>query len=245
MSAGALSLLFVDDHLVAVNKPPGLLVHPTRLDPHAAESVMQRLRDQLGRWVYPVHRLDRPTSGVLLLALDADTARVLGRLFEQGSVTKRYLGVVRGWTDAGGMIDHPLQPKPDPVADADRRRPRPPQAARTRYRLLARAELPVSDGRHASSRYGLLELFPETGRRHQLRRHLKHLQHPLIGDTTWGKSRHNRLFQQLFGCRRLLLHCHELSLPHPREPAVLRVQAPLDPAFSRVMIELFDDYQVG
>ena len=245
MSPVDLPVLFIDDHLVAVNKPPGLLVHPTRLDPHAGESLMQRLRDRLGRWVYPVHRLDRPTSGVLLFALDADTARVLGGCFAQGAVTKRYLGVVRGWTDAAGVIDHPLQPKPDPIADADRSRPRAPQSARTRYRLLARAELPVSDGRHASSRYGLVELLPETGRRHQLRRHLKHLSHPLIGDTTWGKSRHNQLFRQQFGCERLLLHCSELRLPHPCRPGVISVQAPLDMAFRRVVAALFDGHEVG
>jgi tRNA pseudouridine65 synthase len=179
------------------------LVHRSDLDRHESRFAVQLLRDQIGHAVWPAHRLDKGTSGILLFALDPATAAALGGQFERGEVGKKYLAVVRGWPDAAGEIDHPLGRMPDDYGY--RGGNDVPQPAVTRYRRLATVELPHRVDRYPSSRYALVELEPLTGRRHQLRRHMKHLAHPIIGDATHGKARHNRLFQELFGCRRLLL----------------------------------------
>ena len=220
-----LPILHQDDHLVAISKPSGLLVHRSDIDRRETRFAVQVLRDQLGRPVWPGHRLDRATSGVLLFALDADTSRALTRAFEQRAVDKHYLAVVRGHPPLAGVIDHPLARVEDDYAGgapAGAQR----QPALTRYTRLAVAELPVRVDRYPTSRYALLGLTPETGRRHQLRRHLKHLAHPIVGDTTYGKSAHNRLFAERFGVQRLLLHCAALSLAHPVSGVPLRIAAP-------------------
>ncbi|MCX9156743.1 pseudouridine synthase [Niveibacterium sp. 24ML] len=232
-----LSILFHDDDLVVIDKPPGLLVHRSILDRNETRFAVQLLRDQIGRRVIPAHRLDKGTSGVLVFAFDRDTAAALGAQFETREVGKRYLAVVRGWPDAEGMIEHPLKIVRDEYemqVDALT----PPQEARTGYRRLATIELPIPDDRHPSSRYALVELAPETGRRHQIRRHLKHISHPVIGDATYGKGRHNRMFGEQFGCRRLLLHCAAMSLRHPRSGLPIELVAPLQGEF-RQLVERF------
>lgn len=221
-----LEILYRDDRLVAVHKPAGLLVHRSAIDRHETRFALQMLRDQIGRAVFPVHRLDKPTSGVLLFALDAPMARELGAAFEAGAAGKRYVAVVRGYAAEKQRIDYPLREEPDPTTD---RRARPDKAARaaiTELQRLAIAELPFGDGRHATSRYSLVEARPFTGRRHQLRRHLKHIFHPIIGDTTHGDGRHNRLFREHFGCHRLLLAAVELRFAHPATGAPVRIAAP-------------------
>jgi tRNA pseudouridine65 synthase len=172
---------------------------------------------------------------VLLFALDEAVARALGAAFESRQVGKRYLAVVRGHPPERGEIDHPLSILPDDRPFADFAEPR---QARTLYRRLATAELPYRVDRYPTSRYALLELEPLTGRRHQLRRHLKHASHPVVGDATYGKGRHNRLFQTLFGCRRLLLACTELRLAHPASGAPLAIAAPLAEDFAEVVRRL-------
>ena len=233
--AHELAILHRDDWLCAIHKPSGLFVHRTPLDRHETRFAMQLLRDQLGRRVYPVHRLDRGTSGVLLFALDRDVARALGAQFEAGQVAKRYVAVVRGHPPAEGTIDHPLRRQrddyefePPEVAEGVT------QSAVTHCRRLAIAELPHAVDRYSTSRYALLELRPETGRRHQIRRHLKHVAHPVIGDATYGKGRHNRLFARLFESHRLLLACIELSLTHPATRKALVLVAPPADDFARV-----------
>ncbi len=186
--------------------------------------IMQMLRDQLGQKVWPVHRLDRATSGVLLFALDADAAAAIGRQIMARSVVKRYLAVVRGFTEPGGLIDHPL-------ATGDRRQDQP---AQTDFERLATLELPIPIGRYPSARYSLLSVWPRTGRTHQIRRHFKHIFHPLIGDTTYGEGRHNRLFRIEFGCHRLLLHALDLELEHPDSGRALHLHAPLSGEFARI-----------
>lgn len=209
----ALPILFRDDRLIAIDKPPGLLVHRSDIDRHETRFAVQLLRDQIGQRVQPVHRLDKGTSGVLLFALDAEAARDLGQQFEANAVAKRYLSIVRGWPAEAGVIDHALARRHDaygrPVVDAE------PQAALTRYRTLATVELPHEVEGYPTARYALVELQPLTGRRHQLRRHLAHIAHPIIGDATYGRGRHNRFFQQEFDCHRLLLACVELKFRHP------------------------------
>jgi tRNA pseudouridine65 synthase len=228
-----------DQHLCAIHKPSGLLVHRTPLDRGASRFAVQLLRDQLGRRVYPVHRLDRGASGVLLFALDPDVARHLAAQFLSREVAKRYLAVVRGHPPDAGTIDYPLARRRDdyepPLPTAG---PAEPQAAVTHYRRLAVAELPCPVDRYPSSRYALLELQPETGRRHQIRRHLKHVSHPVIGDSTYGKGRHNRLFAHLFANERLLLACVELRLTHPATERPLVLSAPPADDFLRVVAAL-------
>jgi tRNA pseudouridine65 synthase len=203
-----LLVLHIDDQLVAIDKPPGLLVHPSALDAHETRSALTLLRAQLGMPLWTVHRLDKATSGVLLFARSADAARALGAAFESGRVRKRYLALVRGWPPAAGTIDQPLARGPERPS---RGQPRLP--ALTRYRRLACHEWPFGDGRHATSRYALLEAEPLTGRRHQIRRHFKHLAHPLVGDSTHGKGPHNRAVAAWLGTHRLWLHAVELVVP--------------------------------
>ena len=233
-----LDIIYRDDHLVAVHKPSGLLVHPSLVDRRETRSVMKLLRDQLDRWVYPVHRLDKPTSGVLVLGLSPDSARLLSGRFEEQQVQKTYLAVVRGYSDPDDIIDHPLKEQLDKMTDRKARQDKPAQAAVTRYRRLATVELPIAVGRYATARYSLLELHPETGRKHQIRRHMKHIAHPIVGDTSHGKSEHNRLFAQHFGCRRLLLSAVEMRLSHPVTGEELRLVAPLEGEFAAVVRKL-------
>lgn len=237
--APPLAILHRDEFLVAIDKPSGLLVHRTDLDRGETRFAVQLLRDQIGRFVIPVHRLDRGTSGVLLLALDRDVGRALSAQFERQQVAKRYIAVVRGHPPEAGSVVHPLARQPDdhePVA-CDRAAGGP-QPAVTHYRRLAVAELAQRVDRYPTSRYALLELRPETGRRHQIRRHLKHIAHPVVGDATYGKGRHNRLFADLFGNRRLLLACLELELVHPASGQTLSLRAPPAADFARVAIAL-------
>ncbi|WP_374509584.1 pseudouridine synthase [Niveibacterium sp.] len=229
-----LKLLHIDEDIVAIDKPPGLLVHRSMLDRHETRFAVQLLRDQIGRRVIPVHRLDKGTSGVLVFAFERDTAAALAAQFETRAVEKRYLAVVRGWPDEVGVITHPLKIVRDeyelPIDGLA-----PPQEARTAYRSLATIELPVPDDRHPTSRYAWLELAPETGRRHQIRRHLKHISHPVIGDATYGKGRHNRMFAEQLGCARLLLHCAAMRLQHPRSGQVLALQADLSGDYANLL----------
>lgn len=233
-----LTIIYRDEHLIAIDKPAGLLVHRTVLDRHETRFAVQLLRDQIGQHVHPVHRLDRGTSGVLLFALDRAMARTLSDQFEAQHVDKTYLAVVRGHPAEAGRIDHALTRQYD---DYELRNPASVAAAQdavTDYRRLAVTELAQRVDRYPTSRYALLELKPQTGRRHQLRRHLKHLAHPIIGDATYGKGRHNRLFQELFGCHRLLLACLEMRLTHPVSGLPLTLRAPLAADFSDVLDKL-------
>jgi len=237
-SGEKLEILYRDEHLVAVNKPSGLLVHRSEIDRHETRFALQLVRDQLGQWVYPVHRLDRPTSGVLLLALDPEAARRLGEAFAAGAVEKTYLAVVRGIPTEEGVIDYPLTEELDRHSDRLARPDKGPQPAVTEFRRLATVELPCPVGRYPTSRYSLVEARPKTGRKHQLRRHFKHLFHPLIGDTKHGEGRHNRFFRDSYDCRRLLLAAVEITLPHPITGQPLRIGAPLEDSFAAVIEKL-------
>lgn len=231
----ALDILYRDDDLVAVHKPSGLLVHRSDIDRHETRFAVQSVRDQLGCRVYPAHRLDKPTSGVLLFGLTPAAGRTLSQAFEAQTVDKRYLAVVRGWPDEGGDIDHPLRRIVDHYAPGEVHDDSPPQAALTRFRRLATIELPWAVDRYPSSRYALVELDPQTGRRHQLRRHLKHISHPIIGDATYGKGRHNRAFAEAFGVSRLLLACTRMSFAHPADGRPLTVVCPPAADFLQVV----------
>ncbi len=219
-----MNILYRDDYLVSVDKPSGLLVHRTGLDAGETRFALQLLRDQIGRPVWPVHRLDKGTSGVLLFALDADTARTMGQAFERGeAMRKTYRAVVRGWPAEAGTIDHPLKRMPDDMRTGREEI----QDALTHYRTLERYELPLAQGQFASTRCALVELQPVTGRRHQLRRHLKHIAHPIIGDATHGKGPLNRALADLLGLQRLWLHAGRLELRHPVTGERLVIEAAL------------------
>ena len=185
-------LLYRDDRLAVIAKPSGVAVHAgwTREGPLA----VQLARELTGAFVYPVHRLDRGASGALAFALDQEAARLLHQAFQDGAVEKRYLALVRGVPPEHGRIDHPIP----------RREGGPRVDAVTEYTRLAVFE-----------RFSLVEARPLTGRLHQIRRHLKHLGHPLIGDVNYGRGELNRLFRQRFGLHRLALHAFQLVLPHP------------------------------
>jgi tRNA pseudouridine65 synthase len=220
--APPLRRLHEDERLLVVDKPPGLLVHRTGLDAREPDSVLDRLRRESGARLWPVHRLDKGTSGVLVFARDVEAARLVGAAFEAGAVAKRYRALVRGWPQPEGRIDHPLARDPERPSAGQ-----PMRAALTRWTVLARFEWPIAaDARHACSRYALVDASPETGRRHQIRRHLKHIGHPVIGDSTHGKGVHNRAVAAWLGTARLWLHALSIELPHPDDGRVLDVQAP-------------------
>jgi tRNA pseudouridine65 synthase len=234
----ALPILYHDGDLVVVNKRSGLLVHRSAIDRFAGEFALQTVRDQIGRRVYPVHRLDRSTSGALIFALSAEVARALGQDFAEGRIGKKYLAIVRGIPPKEFALDYPLVEEPDRKADAMAQRNKPAQPARTGFFTLASHEFPVHVDKFPTSRYSLVRAEPETGRKHQIRRHLRHLGHPIIGDVTYGSGKHNRFFRETFKVHRLFLACTEVSFHHPRSRQPLRIRAPLAAEFSRVVERL-------
>lgn len=221
-----LPVLYRDEQLAVVNKPAGLMVHDSALARGESDFAADRLREQFGRPIFLIHRLDRATSGCLLLAFDRETASRLGKVFMGREVEKDYLAVCRGWpVPAEGVIDHALDGGPGKPEK---------KPALTRYATLATAELAQPDARHESSRYALLRCSPETGRFRQIRRHLKHLSHHLIGDSSHGDGRHNRAFRML-GVHRMLLHAWRLQFRHPVTGLVLDCEAGIDPEWQRAM----------
>lgn len=233
-----LTILFRDPHLIAVDKPAGLLVHRSAIDRHETRFALQLLRDQIGQRVYPVHRMDKPTSGVLLFALHVDAARRMTALFTAGQVQKTYLTVVRGHTPVADVIDYPLKEELDAATDIEADATKAAQPAVTAYRRLAIADIPHAVGRYPSARYSLLEVTPHTGRKHQIRRHLKHIFHPIVGDTTHGDGRHNRFFRTHFECHRLLLTATRLVFAHPYGGETITITALPDPVFCSVFKKL-------
>jgi tRNA pseudouridine65 synthase len=228
-------LIYRDEHIVAVDKPTGLLVHRSPIDRHETRFALQMVRNQVGQHVYPVHRLDKPTSGVLLFGLSSDIAREISEQFAAGTVHKQYLAVVRGYCPQEDVIDYPLKEQLDKIADKHSRRDKPAQEAVTHLRRLATVEIPIAVDRYPQTRYSLVELRPETGRRHQLRRHMKHIGHPIIGDAKHGKGVHNRFFREHYDCPRLLLISAGLEFTHPVSGEKIVLQAQLDAPFRRVI----------
>ena len=234
-----LDILFQDDYYVAVDKPAGLLVHRSKVDRHTTLAAVQVVRDMLGRRVYPVHRLDKQTSGSLMFALSSDAANRAMQLFAGRSVNKKYTAVVRGYVEESFEIDYPLKEKLDKKTDARARADKPAQEAESHVRRLARVELPYPVGRYATCRYSQIEVLPETGRKHQIRRHMKHIFHPILGDRKYGDWRHNRFLLDHFGCDRMLLHAAGLSFQHPYTGENIDISSPLTGDYLRVVREMF------
>lgn len=209
-------VLYHDDSVIAIYKPPGILVHRTALSTDR-ETVLQLLRAQIGQKLYPVHRLDRPTSGILLLALSSEAARHLALQFRNRTIQKTYHAVVRGWIE-NSIIDKPLlNDRGDEYMDAV-----------TEFTSLEQFEIAVAMGLHETTRYSLVECKPKTGRMHQIRRHLKSDFHPIVGDTSYGDGKHNTLFREKFKCSRLMLNAVELAFNHPENEKEIKIALPED-----------------
>jgi tRNA pseudouridine65 synthase len=232
-------ILYEDEQLIAVAKPSGMFVHRSLADRSATEFIVQNVRDQLGSFVYPVHRLDRPTSGVLLLAKDPEAAALYGSMFAERKIRKTYLALVRGHTEDSGTIDRPL------VSDKGRGKPETnphsvPQEAETEYRTLERFEAPFASGQHPTSRCALVEAHPKTGRYHQIRRHMFGISHPIIGDAEHGDTKLNRQYQQHAGVTRLMLAAVRVEFIHPATKKSLTIECPLEDSFVVVVEQLVD-----
>ncbi len=277
-----LDILYLDDYMVAVNKPAGLFVHRSFMDKDEIYFALQLVRDQIGQYVYPVHRLDRPTSGVLLFALTKEVARKLSEAFankaalgdefesqdagvvgESESLTngdltmvKTYYALVRGHLNrqvgeitspikpivesdfVKGFIDYPLKEKLDKLGDKNVNSDKPAQSAQTHYQVQYQASLPVKVGKFDNVRYSLVALQPVTGRRHQIRRHLAHLRHPIIGDINYGDNKQNPFFIKHFGFKRLMLIAKSLEFNHPVSNKRIKVTAPFDAQWQHTFAKL-------
>ncbi|MDD2999119.1 MAG: pseudouridine synthase [Candidatus Riflebacteria bacterium] len=228
-------ILYRDDSLVIICKPAGLLVHPSYIDKSETESAMKQLRDLIGQWVYPVHRLDKATSGVLVFALSSDSAKLVADAFAGREVTKTYLALVRGYTREAEIIDYPLKDIWDKTTDRAKSRNNPAKEAITEYARLATTELPVAVRPHPSARYSLLRVTPHTGRNRQIRRHMKHIFHHLIGDHRYGDGHHNQMLSEQYDCNRMMLHAHTITFKHPVNGQTMTITAPLPADFTDVL----------
>lgn len=219
-----LEIIYQDEHFVAINKPNGLLVHRTRIAEEVKTFALQLLRDQLGQRVYPLHRLDRPTSGVLLFGLHKEAAQLLMPAFESREVEKSYLAILRGYAPEEGTIDHPLKEETY----------KEPQAAVTYFKRVATIELPIHVNRYPTSRYSLVHVQPLTGRMHQIRKHFAHIRHYIVGDKKHGDWRHNQMFRETLESPSMKLHAWKLSFVHPFSGKHTQLTAPLPSHFKNI-----------
>jgi tRNA pseudouridine65 synthase len=233
-----INILFQDEYLVAIDKPPGLFVHRSFMDKDEIYFALQLIRDQIGQYVYPLHRLDRPTSGVLLFALSKDVARLMGQAFSDRKIQKTYYALTRGHLLNDGIIDHPLKEKLDDLGDKNVSRDKEAQSAQTYYQSIASASLAVPLGNYSSVRYSLIKCQPHTGRRHQIRRHLAHLRHPIIGDINYGDNKQNPFFGEYFGFKRLMLIAKRLEFVHP----VTELPISIDADFDEQWLQVFNEF---
>lgn len=224
----SLKIIYQDENLVAINKPNGLLVHPSSIAARETEFANRMLEEQLGQKVFTVHRLDRPTSGILLFALDIPTAQKMNQVFVDGLAKKDYLAVVRGFTAEQATIDYALRTDKDA----------PAKEAVTKYHTLARTELPIAVSRYPSSRYSLVHAMPLTGRMHQIRKHFAHIRHYIIGDKTHGDWRHNTMFAENFNAPTMLLHAFRLQFPHPNKLEIVTINASPPDTYHNVLQSL-------
>ena len=234
-----LDILYQDEHLVAAYRPEGLLVHKSNVDPHETRFLLQELRDQLGVYLYPIHRLDKPTSGLILFALSSEVAAAVQKQMEENNCSKEYLLICRGYTAENGIINHPLKPIDDFKSKRKKNdkpiEAKPAKDAITLFERLDTIELPVAVDRYPQSRYSFVKARILTGRKHQIRRHFKHLSHPIIGCPKYGKSVHNRYFAEQLGAPRLLLHSYRMTLTHPVTDAPLDITAAPSGSFKALM----------
>lgn len=231
-------ILYQDQDLIIINKPAGLLVHRTKMDFHETESAVDHLREKLGQQIFTVHRLDKPTAGVLIFALSSENAKTLSEQFMNKTVQKEYTAIVRGVPESEVIINHPLKEEKDELSDKKARKDTPPQEAITHVRLIAKVELPYQVDKYPTSRYSLVKANPITGRKHQIRRHLRHINCPIIGDINHGSGKHNRFFENEFKIRKLLLACTQITFQHPKTGVQLNIKADLSDDFKGIMEKL-------
>ncbi|MFD2969372.1 pseudouridine synthase [Sphingobacterium bambusae] len=219
-----LDILYQDEDLIAVNKPHGLLVHRSSIAADTSEFALQILRNQIQKTVYPAHRLDRKTGGVLLFSLNKEMDALTQQLFANKVMQKSYLAVVRGFTEDQGTIDYALRKENGALQDAV-----------THFKTLSRTEIDLPLGKFTTSRYSLVEANPETGRMHQIRKHFAHIFHPILADRPHGCNKQNKLWKDRFDMDTMMLHAQTLQFLHPRTNAPIHIQAPLQPEFLRVL----------
>ena len=234
-----LEIIYQDQYFIAINKPTALLVHKSMIDKGEVYFAMKILRDQIDKWVYPIHRLDKPTSGVLLFALDSKSARLASELFKEKKIQKSYLAIVRGYTSEEGFIDHPLSVKFDKMTDKKANLEKEAQEAQTAYKRVSTIELNHEVGKYTTARYSLVKLFPLSGRKHQLRRHMKHLSHHILGDTKYGRGEHNKMVRLEYDCHRLMLHADSLRFVHAYTQKEIVLRAKVDETW-KTFLKLFE-----
>ena len=226
-----LQILYRDEHLIAINKPSGLLVHKSFYSGEADTYAIQELKKQIGQKVYPVHRLDRKTSGVLLFTLDKEMLKTMSDVFAARAVEKKYIAILRGWAKEEETIDYDL------INENEVK-----QNAVTRYRRLQTSEIDLPFLKHQTSRYCLVEATPETGRFHQLRKHFKHILHPILGCRKHGCNKQNKLWLQTFGINKMTLHAHQLIFNHPNSGEKIIINAAIDDEFKKVVLFQESEY---
>jgi tRNA pseudouridine65 synthase len=216
-------IVFENDSIIAMNKPHGLLVHRTSIAKSETDFALQWVRDYAGMKVYLAHRLDRKTSGVLLFAKSEEENSYIQSLFREQKIKKTYKAIVRGYTDDSGVIDYPITNLKLKTQDAV-----------THYNTIRRYEIPLANYRYPTSRYSEIELRPETGRYHQLRKHMAHIRHPILGDRPHGCNKHNRLWKETYNMTTMMLHAEKLQMDHD-EYGKLTITAPNSPAYTSVL----------
>lgn len=235
MTEVPIEILYRDESIIAVNKPEGLLVHRSNIDKYESRFLLQLLRDQIGQYLYPIHRLDKPTSGVILFAFSSEVAAAIQKLMEENQASKEYLLVCRGYCPEEGEIDYPLRPVDE--FKRNKKTQKPAQQALTHYRRLNTIEVPYCVDKYPTSRYSLVLAKLLSGRKHQLRRHFKHISHPIIGCPKYGKSTHNRFFAQKFDSHRLLLHSYRMSFQHPLSGQLVSIVSDPSGDFSNLLAQ--------
>ncbi len=223
-----LEIIYQDEFLVVINKPHGLLVHRSKIALDVEEFALQILRDQIQKQVYPAHRLDRKTSGLLIFALNKDVLKVMNQIFQDNAIKKEYLALVRGWTLDEFTIDKAL-PKENGSL----------QEALTHFKTLECIEKPWENGKFKTSRYALVKVFPVTGRMHQIRRHLNHFRHPIIGDRPHGCNKQNKFLKEKFDISTMYLHALKVEFNHPISGKPMILKAPLSEEFRLAKDEIF------
>jgi tRNA pseudouridine65 synthase len=224
-----LSIVFEDEQLVVIDKPNGLLVHRSKIARDAKEFALQILRDQLGQYVYPIHRLDRKTSGLLLFTKKKENLNLYKQRLSHPKTNKEYVALVRGYFPDEMTLNHPLLDEKGKLKEAV-----------THFKCIERYEIPFQTGKHGTSRYSLINALPETGRMHQIRRHLNHLRHPIIGDRPHGCNKQNRFFLAQWGLKNMLLHAEKLALYNPKQNSYQNFSTTKPPEFIRILNHLSD-----
>jgi len=219
-----LEIIFQDEHLVIINKPHGLLVHRSKIATNTDVYALQLLRDQIGKKVYPVHRLDRKTSGVLIFALSPEVNSLMQKQFAANQVSKIYQAIIRGYTPESGTIDYALTNDNGKTQDAV-----------TNFKTLQQTEIEVAHGKFTTSRYSLIEIHPQTGRFHQIRKHFAHLRHPIIGDRPHGCNKQNKLFKEQWNMITMMLHANRIEFNHPITNEPMLINAPFQEELTRTL----------